>query len=78
MLERFETAKAICKPHMKGFRKLKLKRPRYIAGKQGARLAPADAHQVLDELQAAGLTIEQLGTCRELATKGLFDCVTVS
>lgn len=78
MLERFEAAKKICKGKVNGFRKYRLKRPCYSAGRQGERLSTELAHALLDELEAVeGLRIIQIECCRSLADKGLLDVISV-
>jgi len=71
-------AKTILKEHgVNGFRKLKLKRVRYSAGKQCEWINPHVAVRLLDRLTAEGVVIESLALCRELASKGLLDCLTI-
>lgn len=78
MLERFAEAKKICKGRVKGFKKYRLKRPCYSAGRQGERVTPEVAHSLLDELEGVeGLRIIQLDTCRSLADKGLLDVISI-
>lgn len=74
----FDIAKKIFKEHgVKGFRKLKLKRPAYIGGKQCSKLNSHIAKNLLDRLVACGFHIDDLNTCYSLAEKGLLDTVTV-
>ena len=78
MLERFTEAKQICKGRINGFRKYRLKRPCYSAGRQGERLSTELAHALLDELEAVeGLRIIQIECCRSLADKGLLDVISI-
>lgn len=78
MLEQFAAAKQICKGRVNGFKKYRLKRPCYLAGRQGERLSTEAAHSLLDELEAVeGLRIIQLDTCRSLADKELLDCISL-
>jgi len=73
-----ELAKKVCKEHgVKGFRKLKLKRVLYVAGKQGVYLNKFIANNLLDSLVNKGLIVSDLSTMRQLAEKGLFDTVTI-
>tara|TARA_B000000565_G_scaffold255758_1_gene237643 strand:- start:119225 stop:119473 length:249 start_codon:yes stop_codon:yes gene_type:complete len=73
----FQKAKEICKAHgVKGFRKLALKRPLYIAGKQCIKIE--NAQKLLIDLHSAGYGIRDYQTCFELAQKGMLDCVTIS
>lgn len=71
-------AKQIFKDHgVKGFRKLKLKRVTYTAGKQCLTLNSHVAKRLLDRLIEEGYTIDDLQTCYELAAKGLLDTITI-
>ncbi len=71
-------AKQILKEHgVKGFRKLKLKRIRYVAGKQCSFLNPHIAKNLLNRLVAEGFSVGNLQTCIELAEKGLLDTITL-
>lgn len=72
-------AKKLCKEHgIKGFRKLKLKREMYIAGKQCETMTRFIANNLLDSLIAKGFDIADISTCRQLADKGLLDTITIS
>ena len=74
-----DKAKKICSNHgVKGFRKLKLKRPVYVAGKQSVMLNPHIATRLIDELVKVGYIICNEVTVRELATKGHLDCVSIT
>ena len=78
-MKNYELAKKICKEHgIKGFRKMALKRPVYVAGKQCQRLNGHIALRVLSRLTAEGFEVANLGTCRELAEKGLLDSISIS
>lgn len=71
-----EQAKKIAKANgVKGFRKVRVKGAGYLIGRQCERVA--NPHQLLDQLLAAGYRVAQLGTCRELADKGLLDTVSI-
>ena len=75
----YNTAKEICKKHdIKGFRKLKLTRTVYVAGKQCSNLKPVDALRLLNDLKEAGYGVADFNTCRELAEKGLLDTISIS
>lgn len=77
-MKNFELAKKICKEHgVKGFRKLKLKRPMYVSGKQCQSINPHVAKRLIDKLLSEGFEIRDAGTCYQLAEKGLLDTVTV-
>jgi predicted transcriptional regulator len=77
-MKNFELAKKICKEHgVKGFRKLKLKRTMFTAGKQCQSINAHIAKRLIDRLLAEGFEIRDAGTCYELADKGLLDTVTV-
>lgn len=77
-MKNFELAKKICKEHgVKGFRKLKLKRTMFTAGKQCQSINAHIAKRLIDRLLAEGFEIRDAGTCYELAGKGLLDTVTV-
>lgn len=74
----FNIAKKLFKEHgVKGFRKLKLKRPTYTGGKQCSHLNPHIAKRLLDRLVECGFQIDDLNTCYSLAEKGILDTVTV-
>ena len=77
MRERVFKAKAICKEAgIVGFKKMRLKRPTYYAGRQGQRIEPDTAMEVIEKLEAVGIRVSD--TDRELATKGLLDTFRVS
>lgn len=72
----FTLAKQICKAHgLKGFRKMRLARGGYIAGKQCERVA--NGRSLLAALESAGYVVSQREVCYELADKGLLDSVTI-
>ena len=74
----FNLAKKICKEHgVKGFRKLKLKRTLYVAGKQTIQINQHIAFRLLDSLKAAGFKVDQEALMYSLAGKGFLDTVTV-
>lgn len=78
-MKKYDLAKKICKEHgVKGFRKMALVRTVYVAGKQTAFLNPCIAERLLKRLTDEGFTIAGLETCKELAAKGLLDCVSIS
>ena len=78
-MKNFDLAKKICKEHgVKGFRKLKLKRVRYIAGKQCAFLNKHIAERLINRLIEEGFEVDDMITSYELADKGLLDCITLS
>ncbi|EDN4628904.1 hypothetical protein BET23_000698 [Salmonella enterica subsp. enterica serovar Virginia] len=62
---------------IKGFRKLKLKRELYVAGKQCAFMDKDTATSLIKGIYSLGFEIEGLTTCLELADKGLLDTVTI-
>ena len=71
-------AKKICKEHgVKGFRKLKLKRELYVAGKQCQFMTKFIANNLLNSLVKKGFEIRDFETCKQLAEKGLLDTVTI-
>lgn len=71
-------AKKICKKHgLKGFRKIRLKRECYIAGKQTNRINTSTALSLLDDLTNSGFLIRDLPVLKELAENGLLDSVTI-
>ena len=73
-----DLAKKVCKEHgVKGFRKLKLKRPTYAAGKQGQYLNPHVSKNLLDSLTRKGVQVSDLNLMHQLAEKGLMDTVTI-
>ena len=73
-----EAAKKVAKDlNVKGFRKMKLQRVRYVVGKQCARMDTVTAHALIDGMIAAGWEVTQLNVCRELADKGLLDSITI-
>jgi hypothetical protein len=77
-MKNFELAKKICKEHgVKGFRKLKLKRPMYISGKQCQSINAHIAKRLIDRLLSEGFEIRDANTCYQLAEKGLLDTITV-
>lgn len=74
----FTLAKQICKAHgLKGFRKMRLARGGYIAGKQCDHIESGEAVNLLYTLESAGYVVSQRDVCYELADKGLLDCVTI-
>lgn len=77
--KRFEKAREICKNHgIKGFRRLKLQRPIFVAGKQCTQINSHIAKRLIDRLVEEGYTVEMKDTLLELADKGLFDTVSIS
>lgn len=62
---------------IKGCRKLALKQPVYIIGKQTQRHTPAIAHALLDGLETLGYRVQQISNCRTLASRGHLDCVQI-
>ncbi|EBD5024581.1 hypothetical protein ACDX64_001564 [Salmonella enterica] len=62
---------------IKGFRKLKLKRELYVAGKQCSFMDKDTATSLIKGIYSLGFEIEGLITCLELADKGLLDTVTI-
>ncbi|EAM6533148.1 hypothetical protein ACE1EC_004365 [Salmonella enterica] len=62
---------------IKGFRKLKLKRELYVAGKQCSFMDKDTATSLIKGIYSLGFEIEGLTTCLELADKGLLDTVTI-
>lgn len=77
-MQTIETAKTLCKEHgIKGFRKMALKRPIYVAGKQGAYIERTAAKNLVISLSSSGYVIPDKDTCLELADKGLLDCITI-
>ena len=78
-MKNFEVAKKICKEHgVKGFRKLKLKRVIYTAGKQTVRVKGEIAIRLINRLEASGYIVGQRQTMIELAEKGLSDTFSIS
>ena len=76
-MNKFDEAKRICKAHgIKGFRKLKLKRTVYHAGRQCQRMDVATAQTVLAELVELGFDFTNCE--HKLAAKGLLDVITLS
>lgn len=75
----FNLAKKICKEHgMKGFKKMRLARTVYIAGKQCQMLDKSLSINLVNKLLAAGFQIKGVETVRELAEKGLLDCLLIA
>ncbi len=73
-----ETAKKIAKEHgVKGFRKLKLKRPAFVVGKQCAFMSKFIANNLIESLTKKGFNIQDKALCIELANKGLLDTLTI-
>lgn len=73
-----ELAKKICKEHgVKGFRKLALKKPTFIAGRQCKSISDCIAERLLNRLIEEGFTIAQPEVAFSLAKKGLLDCITI-
>ena len=78
-MKNFDLARKICKEHgVKGFRKLALKRPIYVAGKQTAWLNSCIAERLIARLIEEGFEIGGLEVCRQLAAKGHLDCLSIS
>ncbi|MGL5482400.1 MAG: hypothetical protein ACRDC7_10925 [Aeromonas veronii] len=78
MSDAITKAKEIAKEAgVKGFRKLRLKAVKHIIGRQGAWLAPAVAHKLLDDLMALGFGLRMMDTLRALADKGNLDMITI-
>lgn len=74
----YNLAKKICKEHgVKSFRKAKLKRTIYYAGKQCERINPHIAKRLLSRLESEGFNIGNRDVAYELAEKGLLDQITV-
>lgn len=63
--------------NIKGFRKLKLKRTRYVIGKQLKFMTQETAMKLMAEVYKVGFEIEDLAICKELAMKGLLDTITI-
>ena len=77
-MTKVELAKKICKEHgVKGFRKLKLKRTTYVAGKQCDHINKHIAKRLLDSLINNGIPVDNKATCYELAEKGFLDVITL-
>lgn len=77
-MRNFELAKKICKEHgLKGFRKLKLKRVMYTAGKQTVTLSRATSTSLIYKLEAAGYSVDQRQTMLDLSRKGLADTFSI-
>ena len=69
-------AKKVAKEHgVKGFRKLKLKRTIYVAGKQCQFLNTYIALRLISRMEELGFTIGDKQTTIELAEKGLLDTI---
>lgn len=62
---------------VKGFRKLRLKRPVWVAGKQCQRLDRQTALAVIEGIEALGYRVAQRNTTIELAQKGLLDTISI-
>ena len=77
-MKNFDLAKKICKEHgIKGFRKLKLKRVTYTAGKQTVHINQHVAIRLINRLEAEGFIVDQRQTMIELAKKGLSDTFSI-
>ena len=78
-MKNYEQAKMICKNHgIKGFRKLKLVRPVYVAGKQCSKIDRYIAERLLNRLVQEGFDVADYGTCLQLAEKGMLDTISIS
>lgn len=78
-MKNYDLAKKICREHgVKGFRKMKLKRPVYVAGKQCSNLNGHIAKRLISRLTEEGFEVAQYTTCIELAEKGLLDTISIS
>ncbi|MBY7902345.1 hypothetical protein [Vibrio vulnificus] len=74
-----ELAKKVTKEHgIKGFRKLSLKRPTYVVGKQCQFINKFVALNLLESLSRKGFDIADYKTCVELANKGHLDTITIT
>ena len=74
-----ETAKKIVKDHgVKGFRKLKLKRPMWVVGRQTVHVNKHVALRMIDRLESEGFCIQQRDVIMSLIEKDLFDSCTIT
>ena len=62
---------------VKGFRKLKLKRPIHVIGKQCTYIPTDIAKRLIANLQSLGFDISQLDTTISLAEMGLLDTISI-
>ena len=77
-MTKLKQAKKCAKEHgIKGFRKLKLKRPIHLIGKQCAYINAYIALRLIDRLKEIGFRIGDEKTTRELAEKGLLDTISI-
>ena len=77
-MNNIELAKKICKEHgVKGFRKLKLKRPLYTVGRQTVRINKRIALRLVDSLESNGFKIDNRDMVMSLIEQDLFDSFTI-
>lgn len=73
-----DQAKAAAKAaKVKGFRKLKLKHPTFIVGRQCQYMTEKTVLNLMAQFETAGFRIDNKSTLVELAKKGLADCITI-
>ena len=73
-----QEAKIIAKNHgVAGFRKLRLKAPIFLIGKQGSFLDKHVALRLIGRLKEIGFYIDGEDIILQLADKGLLDCITI-
>lgn len=73
-----ELAKKICKEHgMKGFRKLALKAPTFVAGRQTVQINECIAERLVNRLLSEGFKIAQPEVLLSLAAKGHLDTIMI-
>jgi hypothetical protein len=77
-MTKLDEAKKCAKNHgVKGFRKMKLKRPIHLIGKQCQHINPHVALRLIDRLKEIGFRIGDEQVTRELAVKGLLDTISI-
>ena len=74
-----EAAKKIVKNHgVKGFRKLKLKRPMWVIGKQTVKINQHTARRMIERLEEEGFTITQRDVTMQMVENEMIDTITIT
>ena len=78
-LAQIEVAKKIVKNHgVKGFRKLKLKRPMWVIGKQTIKINKYTALRMIERLEEEGFTITQRDVTMQMVENEMIDTITIT